>query len=443
MLESMHRYKRLAAIVLILATFLELALQTFWRNKLGNYFSPALWLFVGILACAATLYLSGFRKSPVPFSLDYYKRYNNALLLLSICLFSAIITAFLLSPIFHQFPVDPLSSDILPSLELYVKRFLGGEKVYQPMEFPGWTVDPTYFPLLWLPYSFSEILQIDYRWTAFLVFVIGVYLYNLREVRYHLPYTEVVIKALLPFLFILAFIVYQKETFGLTVELLPIGFYLLLTLTIFTRARFLMGIGILLCLLSRYAFTFWLPVYFLLMWMELGFKNMIKVGLVVLVGVLVIYVFPFLWNDWEIFGKGLAYYDQTAVGQWYPQSWQQAGDKPWHLSRGMGFAIYFFDFLEGSPEMKLAINKKIHLLGSALAALMILAGYFYWRKKGLNRRIYMIVSLKFYLLIFYGLFQVPFSYLYMLPLFLSIPLLFHVPLRDSLFGETQTHALKS
>ncbi len=435
MQETGLKYQRVAAILLIVATFLELALQTFWKNKLGNYGSPALWLTVGIIGCCAAFYISGFKNSPVPINLDYYKRYNNALLILSICLFGTLIVGFLLSQIFTEYPVDPKISDILPSLELYVKRLLSGEKVYAPMEFPGWTVDPTYFPMLWLPYVFSEILNIDYRWTAFLVFIIGVYLYNLREVRFQIPYTEVTIKALLPFLFVLAFIAYQRETFGMTVELLPIGFYLILTLTIFTRTRFLMGIGILICLLSRYAFTLWLPVYFLMMWMELGFKNMFKIGLVVLGGVLVLYVFPFLWNDWEIFGKGLSYYGKTAVGQWYPQGWQAAGDKPWHLSRGMGFAIYFYDFLEGTPEMKLAINKKVHLIGAALAALLILAGYFYWRNKGLNRRIYAIIALKFYLLIFYGLFQVPFSYLFMLPLFLSIPLIFHVPFRDCLVKQ--------
>ncbi len=430
--EKNLKYQRIAAIVLIIATFLELAIQTFWRNKLGNYWSPAFWLFFGVLGCAATLYISGFRKSPVPINLDYYKRYNNALLILSVCLFGTVIIAFLLSPIFNEWPVDANSSDIIPSLELYVKRLLGGEKVYAPMEFPGWTVDPTYFPLLWAPYIFSEVLHIDYRWTAFLVFIVGVYLYSLREVRYQIPYTEICIKALLPFLFVLSFIIYQRQTFGLTVELMPIGFYLILSLTIFTRTRFLMGMGILICLLSRYAFTLWLPVYFLMMWMELGFKNMFKTGLVVLVGVILLYVIPFLWGDWEIFTKGLAYYGKTAVGQWYPQGWQAAGDKPWHLTRGMGFAIYFYDFLEGAPEAKLAVNKFWHLIGSTIAAAMILGGYLYWRKKGLNRRIYAIVALKFYLLIFYGLFQVPFSYLFMLPLFMSIPLIFHVPFRDCL-----------
>ena len=432
MQETSGKYQRIAVIILLLATFLELAMQTFWLNKLGNYYSPVVWLIAGLAGCAATLYVSGFKKSPVPISLDYYKRYNNALLLLSICLFSALIIGFLLSPIFIEHPVDAKSSDIIPSLELYVKRFLSGEKVYQPMVFDGWTVDPTYFPLLWLPYTFSEILSIDYRWTAFLIFVIGIYLYNLREVRYQIPYTETCFKALLPFLFVLAFIVYRRTSMGLTVELMPNGFYLLLTLTIFSRTRFLMGMGILICLLSRYAFTLWLPIYFLVIWMEWGFKDVLKVGVPVLIGVLLLYVFPFLWNDWEIFGKGLAYYDKTAVGQWYPQGWQEATDKPWHLSRGMGFAIYFYDFFEGSPEEKLAINKKAHLIASFIAAVLMLIGYLFWRKKGLNKRIFMIVSLKYYLLIFYGFFQVPFAYLYMLPLFLSIPLIFHVPLRDAL-----------
>ncbi len=160
--------QRVSLLVLFfIGLLLELGLQTFWMGKLGPYLSPVVWLVAGILSCGTALLLVGFKKSPLPVSRDYYQRYNNALLVLSVTLFSALTIGTFLAVIFQKYPSDPMGSDILPSLEFYVKRFLGGEKVYQPMPFPGWTVLPTYFPMLWLPYTFSELLQIDYRWTAF------------------------------------------------------------------------------------------------------------------------------------------------------------------------------------------------------------------------------------------------------------------------------------
>ena len=95
---------------------------------------------------------------------------RNLALVSSIFALGVFIVGKLYASIQTQFPVDPdgHGSDIIPSLYLYVKRFLAGEFAYQPLEFDGWTVLPTYFPMMWLPYCFSEILKIDYRWTAYI-----------------------------------------------------------------------------------------------------------------------------------------------------------------------------------------------------------------------------------------------------------------------------------
>lgn len=420
-------------VFFFIGIFVELAMQSFWLGKFGPYISPIVWFLGGLTTCVAAFFLIAFKKSPSSISLDYYQRYNNALMILSVTLFSALTIAAFLSGIFHKYPSDPAYSDILPSLEAYVRRFLSGANVYDPIVFSTWTVLPTYFPLMWMPYCFSELLHIDYRWTAYLVFVIAIYLCNLKMVRYDTPYAEAGIKAMMPFLFILAILQYQEHEFGYAVELLPIGFYLILTLSIFNRSRMLMSLGILLCLLSRYAFTLWLPVYFLVIWMEWGFKEMFRVGIVAFIGVLFLYVFPFLSKDWTILTDGLAYYDKTALDQWFTQSWQAADAKPHHLNRGMGFAIYFYDFVGGEVVDRLALNKIVHRLVALVVAILIFSGYFFWRKKGLNVKVYLIIALKFYLLFFYGLFQVPFGYLFMLPLFMSFPLIYMIPIRKGRF----------
>ncbi len=414
--------------LLFLGIGMELVFQTKWINKFGVYTSPVLWMAGGLLTCFAAYYMVAFKKSPVPVSLDHYKRYNNGLLVFSVTLFGSLVIAMMLADVFTNFPVDPKSSDIIPSLEAYVRRLLNGDKVYAPIEFPGWSVNPTYFPLLWFPYTFSELLHIDYRWTAYLVFIIAIWLYNLKLVRHDIPYAEATFKALLPFLFLLAYVHYVEKVFGHAVELLPIGFYLILTLTIFNRSRLLIIVGIVLCLLSRYAFTFWLPVYLIVIWVEWGFKDVFKISLGVLAGVLLIYVFPFLLKDPTIFTKGLEYYGKTAEGQWQTQFWQAEGEKPFHLKQGLSYAIYFYDYVDGEVFDRLAVNRKVHILACGITAFLIGLFYFLYRKKGLNPTIYLIISLKLYLIIFYGFFYVPFSYLYMLPFFLTIPIIYQIPM---------------
>ena len=418
-------FSYISLLLLGLGIYLELAYQTFSLGASGLHLSPIYWLLGGLLTCGGAFYLAAFSN-------DIPQASDSLLLRISISIICFGLGAWYigswLSEVFAAYPIDPKSSDIVPSLQLYVRRWLAGETVYAPFQFPGWVVLPTYFPLLWMPYAFSEILQIDYRWTAYLVFLIALAAWNWRLIRQQVPLWELVIKVLFPFAMLHYFLLHSEKMFGFSVELLPIGFYLILALSIFHRSRWLMALGILLCLLSRYAFTFWLPVYLLLLWIERGFKTTLQVGLYTLLGVAALYIIPFLIKDPTILTNGLAYYAKTAETQWELQSWQQEGNVPYHLGRGLSFAIYFYDHHAYTVMDRLASNRKAHLLACTLAALLLLAGYFIFRKRGLNVKIYLLIGLKFYLLIFYGFFYVPFSYLYMLPFFLTIPILYSIPI---------------
>ncbi len=420
--------------VLILGMVTELALQTFWQNKFGIYKSPVIWIIAGISVSLAAFGLVGFKQPTVPLNKgnQVLRRLNwNPMLkyLTFVLLFAlgAYWCGNFLDNIFERIPVDAKLSDIIPSLEMYVQRLLNGEQVYRPLPFDGYSVDPTYFPLLWAPYIFSDLLQIDYRWTAYGVFLIAIFLYQLKLLKQDIPIFEVLVKMSIPFVWLYVFTQFASGTLGMAVELLPIGFYLLLTLSIFNKRPWLMAIGILLCLLSRYAFTFWLPVYLLIYWIEYGFKNVFQVSFYVLLGVIGLYVLPFLSKDWMILKKGLDYYEKTAVGQWETQPWQAEGAKPFHLIQGLSVAVYFYDYQKYTVPDRLSFNRKVHITVCGITAILLLLGYFFFRKKGLNTKIYLIIGLKLYLVIFYGFFYVPFSYLFKIPLFLSIPILYNIP----------------
>ena len=138
-----------------------------------------------------------------------------------------------------------------------------------------------------------------------------------------------------------------------------------------------------------------------------------------------IYVIPFLSKDWDVFFEGLAYYGKTAEAAW---QWQRADGRPLILINGLSHAIYFYDFVEGELLDQLKMNRLFHLGMCSITAIGIF--YFYWknRKRGLNISIYLLIGLKLYLVVFYSFFYVPFSYLFMLPMFLTIPILYQIPL---------------
>lgn len=426
--------------LLFIGIFGELGFQTFWKNSIGNYKSPAAWLGFGLLACMAAWVLLLKRKSTIPTIENLGKLRINRSFSLAVFLLMSVITGFRLAEFFAEFEISQYNSDIVPSIQLYVRRLLSGEYPYTPLVFDGWTVLPTYFPMMWLPYVFSEVADIDYRWTAYLVFLGSLALYLYRISKQNIPTAEIIFKTLLPFLFIIIFIDNDKGVFGHAVELLPIGFYLFLCFSLFhKRAKWLFAVAIVFCLLSRYAFTLWLPLTMLIYWAEFGFKSVLRVSLLVFAGVLVIYIIPFLSKDWDLVINGLKYYEKTAIRQWDIQAWQAVGEKPYHLFQGLSFSAWFYDNIEGDSLAKMSAAQTAHGIASFAAAALLALAYLFMKKfrPNWNVRLFLLVGLKFYLLIFYGFIYVPFVYLFMLPLFISLALIYEIPLWATIQGKEE------
>ncbi len=424
-------------ILLLLLFFVgltgEVLLETFCQGCLGDYKSPVVWLLSGLLSVFAAwgLLISRPDKTPSLHKESFLHKKTLASFTLFMC--AAIFFGFQLSEIFAKFEVSQYNSDVVPSIQMYVRRLLSGEYPYTPLVFDGWTVLPTYFPMMWLPYIFSEVLNIDYRWTAYLVFLSALILYQFRMYRQDIPLVEMIIKTLLPFLILLPFTFYNEIFFGHSVELLPIGFYLFLYFGFFNKNKpLLFATGIVFCLLSRYAFTLWLPLSMLIYWNEYGFKAFFRVSLYVLMGVMIIYVIPFLSQDFSLVTNGLKYYELTAIRQWEPQAWQAVGEKPHHLFQGLSFSAWFYNNVEGDALAKMNAARTVHGIVSVGAAALLGIGYLLIKRfrTQWNIRLYLLVGLKFYLLFFYGFIYVPFSYLFVLPTLLSIGIVYEMNIWD-------------
>lgn len=425
--------------VLLLLWAFELSFQPSLIH-LDNYWKPVAWLGGNVLFCLLALLILKKKESRSAYDIALFPAPGFWRWALPGGVFVAglLLVGMQLQRIFQEIPIDPNWSDIVPSLELYVERFLAGEKVYRPMYFPRWTVLPTYLPVMWLPYVPAELLNFDYRWTAYGLFSVAIAAWLWRMYRFGLGSGPLIVAAALPYLALFWMTnATRSEIFGMAVELMPVGLYLFLALALMTHSSWKWALAILLCLLSRYAFSFWLPLFFLILWWEESFRKSFRTGLLVLLGVGLLYVLPFLSRDWSILQDGLAYYKTTAEGQWRPQTFQDPSHKPHHLDQGFSFAIYFYDFVEGPVEERLAANRKAHLLASLVAAGLLLLGYFLLRRH-LDWRLYLLVGLKLYLSIFYGFFYVPFSYLYWLPLFLGLPIIYNILAPYTLLSQSKS-----
>ena len=189
----------------------------------------------------------------------------------------------------------------------------------------------------------------------------------------------------------------------------------------------MIGATLLLCLLSRYSLVLWLPFLVLLLAKKDGVSSVFKWIGVVVTGVCVLYVIPFLIKDFSIFLRGVQTYTIAGIGEWKGQSWQAPGDKPFQLFRGTGLAGYYYDRSSGTVEQKLETYKTIHLV-LTLSTVFLLAAW-YWllgKKQKLYIPLVAAAALKIYMAVFYGFVLIPYVYLYIVPLISSVFVLYYI-----------------
>jgi hypothetical protein len=313
-------------------------------------------------------------------------------------------------------------------LQVYVSRFLAGEQVYTPFTRElGYQGTPGYLPLQWLPYVPAQLLGLDYRWLAFGVFALGTAAYNWRLAKQEWQPVALLWKAVLPPLLLMAILLTDPGTLGLTVETLVYGYYFIFMASLFSRSWVGQALGLLLCLLSRYALVLWVPLYLLLLYFRGQRRQALLVGAGVLAGIGLLYVLPFLSQDWGMFMRVQGEYSQLAVGEWrHLEPLAETGDKPYHLYKGLGMAAYFYAWAPGTLLDRVLLLKNFHFFFSGLA--VVAAGVIFFRsRQKIDHRLFALISLKLYLATFYHFIQVPYLYLTALSVFASVFLMAMLP----------------
>lgn len=314
-------------------------------------------------------------------------------------------------------------SDVIPSIDIYVDRLMKSEPVYtRTLDMVTYQIPPTYLPMQWLPFVVAAKFGFDLRWIAFAIFSIGVLLYQYQIYKKSADNLLLVFTAsALPFVLYYGLAEYNPSDFVCTVETMVVGYYMILFFAISGESNLLKALALTICLLSRFSVLFWIPLFILILFFSKSRRNAILISLYTFAGILLIYVIPFLSEDWMSFKKGYDYYTGAALAEWDGQPWQQNGEKPTQLFRGVGLAAYFYDHLGGTVEERMLAFKKMHLIASLFIIALLSAYYVRYRKLWEeNRAYFFVISLQLYFAVFYSFIQVPYTYLFYVPVFTSM-----------------------
>ncbi len=398
--------------------FFEIAFLTFWRGKTGVFVSPVI-LFVSSLALVVLPFIF-FNKYKIK-AADYSNTVKKSLLLYPSLLFIvlSVVVYYLYARIINAYPVDYHVSDVIPTVDILSKRFLTGNFVYDVISEFGYELPPTYMPLQWLPFVISSGLGFDHRWMAFSIWLVAVFIFFIYQVETSHNYFLLLFNTTLPYAVVLIFIQNLPEIFANTFELMLAGYYLLFGLSLLAGKTISRALALSLTLLSRYTTVLFAPVYMLILFLDKKRKQAVWITMITFGLITAIYYIPFYLQKPEILTDGFQYYGKAALGEWQPKSWQPEGSSPFHLFRGVGFASWFYQFRSGPVAHRLALLRKVHLILSILAIITVFVVFIFFRKK-IPIPLFLLLGLKFYLTFFYNFIQVPYIYLQLVPVFISV-----------------------
>lgn len=403
-------------------------------NRKGYLVIPLIILFA-LEACAVTDYkqphfsqlnatliflVSGMLISIIPFIIGVKEKNSLSSSIKKYLILTQAVVAFLFFALvafvvlhtktnLEAVPIDYHNADMIPQIQIRCERALNGKNIYAPIpEIWNGQLVP-YFPAMWLPYLPLEYFGWDIRWTGvfFLLLFLGQYIFLI-------PGSKKTFLFLIPLSLILYFVfrfLFQTEqTFiGWTEESVVIGYYLLLGFALIKKNPWLIATAISLCLLSRYMLLFWIPAYLLYSYFFESKKFGIKIFIGISILVSVLFLIPF--------GSELNYF--IRVQNFYLE--QAINFKNWHsdvFEQDIGFAKFF-------SAAQFPLLHKLLISVAAITPFLSLFIFVMLRKSLNSKRHYFgLCSLKLTMTFFYVLIEIPFSYLFFVPLFFTLPIIF-------------------
>ena len=406
--------------LLVLLCCAEILLATYLMNVAGPFWSPVLFLSTSL--AIAFVYLRVRSKSATtttPFSLPpiVISAGQAAVFAGSAFYIISKLKYIWWYHLMYQYP--PGQSDIIPQIETLVHRFLTGEAPYNPIQFVGYKLYPTYLPMQWLPYIPCELAHKDYRWIPNLTMLAAsvYYFISKRKIEGD-PVSRIFLPSWPLFIWVML-LLNDNDSVVFTVEGLIAGYYFFVAESTGKKSIWPLAIGISLCLFSRYSIIFWVPLCIAILAMAGQKKNAMIIAGTAAAFFLFVYWLPFVRVDPEIFLKGYRYHTFAAYGEWQRDAIINGKN---YLNNGLGFTSYAIAWFPGDLHSKLAIYKNL-LFAVCLLAVCLLGLVFYRSRSKYDVNTYLLFSFKIYIAVFYAFIQIPYRYLFFTPLIITAALL--------------------
>ncbi len=407
-------------ILIFVGFIIEFGIFTFLRNQERYYFLPILWFFGGFLTFLGIFLERNNLTTVLEEKLSLWK-INLAVFVISTCW----VSYYFYSLCFHN-PPDAKKADVVPTIITMTKRLMNFEFPFKPIDY-GYILEPGYLTMQFAPFVVADKLNLDYRYFSFII-LLGVLMLLVKWIcTVKNIAIEAIVKSAIPFIIVIGIIKYNDGMLMHSVELMDAAFVVLLIYGLFAKNIWIISAAIVSCILTRYGILMWMPVLGIYLLRQKSKEFTTKVVLLSLAGILILYVLPFMTKDPMLFFKSMKNYDSMAKVQWEVISDWYAIKKPYTLVQGFGFAVFFNDFLSYDTLTKLKVIKY-----AQIALCLIVTTWFcflFWKKENnINNEMLLLASLKIFMVIFYGFIFVPFSYLYIVPLFVSVAAIYRVNL---------------
>ncbi len=306
---------------------------------------------------------------------------------------------------FHSFTYDISHGDVIPQIQIMVRRFLAGERPNAPIEDFGYVIYSPYLPFHWGPFIFAEWLGCDPRWVGVGAWIAAavVFVEILRQSRINL--VAAVGLSLLPGIFLGTLLVFQPVTLGATVELLICAYYLLLTSLFLLPASSWMGWPFV--LLSRYSAIMYGLAWFRGTWESQGWQKALLMGGAIAAVVAGCFVIPFWIPYPELLTNGLNYHGEVTEIRWTNDYFQGLNGKPELLYEGTGLTRFILETKPDDRLGRLQLSQHIHLIVSIFAGVLLTL---FSSKKRWQHPGFRVGGLLLCLSLFYHLLPLPIDY---------------------------------
>ncbi len=312
-------------------------------------------------------------------------------------------------------------SNILSTIGWLTKRFISGHDPYNIQSYlaVGENNVPAYLTMHWLPYTIPEFFHFDYRTMSFAIWCIGAFTVMFQSMRHNKFWISFSVLILLSVLYWLIAQQYPR-IIGVTVEIMVAAYYMFLIMGLNHRSIILTGLTISICLLSRYYVAMWLPLWAFVLFVSDCKKQLFKTILVIIFFVSILFIIPFFIRDHAAIYATFVGYKNLSINEWHNLN---GNSLPWHLYYGVGFAYLFYEkYLH--TDLQTGFNLLQHILFIATFLIIFLMGLLFWFiRKRINNKIFLMASFKIYLSIFLAFIMAPYLYLYITDIFISIVIL--------------------